>query len=143
MISSQWSVVACTAGASERNAERYHKHGDDFCCIADRVCVLPVGRRARTLAKRRFSRETACGQWACPHCSRRGRVRAALRDSDLAARAGKNFLRHMTRKKGIDMSASGPHSILKLVSLVVVVLMLGAIGYAGYISLVHWSGIGV
>jgi hypothetical protein len=41
------------------------------------------------------------------------------------------------------MSSSLPHTILKLVSILVVVLMIVAIGYAAYISFVHWHGIGV
>lgn len=35
------------------------------------------------------------------------------------------------------------HSILKVVSVVVLVLMVVAIGYSGFISLTHWHGIGV
>lgn len=34
-------------------------------------------------------------------------------------------------------------TILKLVSMVILILMVTAIGYAAWISLVHWNGIGV
>ena len=41
------------------------------------------------------------------------------------------------------MSSSLPHTIFKLVGILVVVLMMVSIGYAAYISIVHWHGIGV
>lgn len=36
-----------------------------------------------------------------------------------------------------------PHTILKLVSIVVLALMIAAIAYSAWISLTHWHGIGV
>ena len=36
-----------------------------------------------------------------------------------------------------------PHSILKVVGMVIVALVLASIAYATWISLTHWHGIGV
>lgn len=41
------------------------------------------------------------------------------------------------------MESSSVHGLLKTVSHVVLLLMLLAIGYGAYISMSHWSGIGV
>lgn len=35
------------------------------------------------------------------------------------------------------------HTTVKLVGVVILVLMVAAIGYAGFISFTHWHGIGV
>lgn len=41
-------------------------------------------------------------------------------------------------------AASVPlYSVLKLVSLIVLVLMVVGLGYAGWISVTYWTGIGV
>lgn len=41
------------------------------------------------------------------------------------------------------MTSTGSHSIFKIVSSVVIAAMFGAIGYAAYIAVVYWGGIGV
>lgn len=41
------------------------------------------------------------------------------------------------------MDAQSWHGSLKVVAFVVFLLMLSALGYAGYISVAHWNGIGV
>jgi hypothetical protein len=44
---------------------------------------------------------------------------------------------------GATMQASTSHALLRTVSFVILVLMIGAIIYAAYISAAYWSGIGV
>lgn len=41
------------------------------------------------------------------------------------------------------MRDSMPYAIVKAIGMLVVALMICAIGYAAYISVLHWHGIGV
>lgn len=41
------------------------------------------------------------------------------------------------------MQSTALYGLLKAVSLAILLLMLAAIGYSGFISLKYWSGIGV
>lgn len=41
------------------------------------------------------------------------------------------------------MQSDSVHTPLKVVALVVLLLMVGAALYAGYIAVTHWTGIGV
>jgi hypothetical protein len=41
------------------------------------------------------------------------------------------------------MTPDAAHASCKVISYVVLLLMLGTLGFAGYITILHWSGVGV
>ena len=65
------------------------------------------------------------------------------RPSTSAGRLVDGFFFVQTTLRELDMEHAGLYTAVKAVALLVLVLMLVAILYAGYISTAYWAGIGV
>jgi hypothetical protein len=69
-------------------------------------------------------------------------VEASFSPVDQCARRASTLI-HIEPKGGARMNSQSLYGVVRAVALVVLLAMLASVVYAGYMSVTHWSGIGV